>query len=413
MSGARMLELAAPEAESVLESLRYGIPPRGYVRQFTVGREAQILELTRQLQSRPIRSRQVRGSALLVRANYGAGKSHLLQVVREVALENEYVVSLIVADAQGGVRFNRMDTILGEVCRQLEVPGVEGKGVSRLFAAFATINEARLPADIRALRHKLSSGGRWDFAEVLRSSAIYVALRAWMTARDGEREPIEARVEDWLQNPANYRNQRQTLYLDLVQGLRGRFRDPRPEWKFYADGVFAFHTMGHRQSWDALADFHLVARLAGYPGMVLLVDEFEDVIQNLQRRDYKEAAFLNLFQFFRGQTFPGLAYFAVTPDFAHKCKQELLTRGVYDYDYSQFDRLPAFEMDPIDIKAILELARKIRTAHGLAYGWDAEAAVPDRALEAACQELGENPLPDRIRRAISGVVKLLDGRLQG
>ena len=65
------------------------------------------------------------------------------------------------------------------------------------------------------------------------------------------------------------------------------------------------------------------------------MDEFEDVIQNLERRDYKEAAFLNLFQFFRGETFPGLSYFAVTPDFAQKCKRELLTRGVYDYDYGQ------------------------------------------------------------------------------
>ena len=64
-----------------------------------------------------------RKRGLLIHANYGAGKSHLLRVLRELALERGFAVALIVADAQGGVRFNRMDTVFGR--------GLQGDGDSR------------------------------------------------------------------------------------------------------------------------------------------------------------------------------------------------------------------------------------------------------------------------------------------
>src|SRR5947209_17058510 len=88
-------------AERVVEQLRYGVPPPEHVRAFTVGRATQLRALEESL-SHPTNGK---GSALLVKANYGSGKSHLLNVVREMALEAGYAVSLVVIDAQGGVRF--------------------------------------------------------------------------------------------------------------------------------------------------------------------------------------------------------------------------------------------------------------------------------------------------------------------
>lgn len=398
------------EAESIIESLRYGVPPRGRVRDFTVGRESQIRGLTRALEGAKGDSGS-KGKALLLRANWGAGKSHLLEVVREVALERGYCVTLIVADAKNGVRFNRMETILGEACRQIEVPETDRKGIGALLAAFAAANESSLPRSSRNLRSDISAGGQWNTSDTLKSQAIYIALRAWMNCSQENRQQVEVRVEDWLHNPVAYRAQRQLLYSELVGRFRGSFRDPRPDWRFYSDGVFVFNTMGHRQSWDALADLDLLARLSGFRGMVFLIDEFEDVIQNLERRDYKEAAFLNLFKFFKGDV-AGFSYFAVTPEFAFKCKAELLSRGAIDYDFSQFDQLPAFEMAPIDSEMITQLGCKIRQVHSVAYEWDACSAVPDPELSRACRTLGSSPLPDRVRRAIVGIVKVLDDRCQ-
>jgi hypothetical protein len=391
-------------AERIVEQLRYGVPPPEHVRAFTVGRGAQLRALEESL-GQPSDGK---GSALLVKANYGSGKSHLLKVVREMALQAGYAVSLVVIDAQGGVRFNRMDTIFGAICRELEVANQPEKGIGALFDAFANIASSGMPRELQRIRERISSNGKWDLSDFLKSPALYVALRAWV--RSGTQD-VRDLVSDWFENPANYRGQRKRLYSGLVENLRGSFRDTRREWQFYADEVFAFHTGGHRQAWDALADFHTLALAAGLRGFVLLFDEFEDVIQNLNRRNLQEAAFLNLFRFFDGDRFPGMSYFAVTPDFVAKCKTELLQRGVYDFDYRRFDHLPFFEMEPIQRREFADLARRIRTVYGTAYDTEAERLVSDRNLDRVVDDLWTVRSPDRVRRAIQGVVKSLDDGL--
>jgi hypothetical protein len=400
------------EAERIIEGLRYGIPPEGHVGDFTVGRESEIGQLTKRLRKDGDGSAGKKDRSSLISANWGSGKSHLLQVVREVSLDNEFAVSLIVADAQGGVRFNRMDTIFGAVCRELEVPRGSGKGVGHLFDAYTSATLTELKPGLRGLRSELSSAGKWDYSETLRSPAMFVALRAWIAAGKEGNEQTRSRITDWLANPAEYRSRRKDLYLEMIEHRRNSFRDPRPEFKFYADDVFGFHSGGHRQSWDGLADLDLIAKLAGFRGLVILVDEFEDVIQNLNRINYKQAAFWNLFHLFRGEHFSGQSYFAVTPEFVSKCKQALMDKGIYDYDFSQFDRLPRFQMEPIDAEQLFDLGKRIRDAHAIAYGWDARANLADREFKALCAKLASTSAPDRMRQAIVTIVKELDGRTQ-
>lgn len=388
-------------AEGIVEKLRYGVPPPEHVRAFTVGRVTQLRALEESLEH----PTDGKGSALLVKANYGSGKSHLLEVVREMALEAGYAVSLVVINAQGGVRFNRMDTIFGEICRVLEVRGQSQKGVGALFNGFTGRSASGMSKELLRIRKRISSDNRWDLSDFLKSPALYVALRAWV--RSGSQDVREL-VRDWFENPANYRDQRKRLYLELVEKLRGVFRDPRRDWQFYAEEVFAFHTGGHRQAWDALADFHVVARAAGLRGFVLLFDEFEDVIQNLNRRNLQEEAFLNLFRFFEGDRFPGMSYFAVTPDFVAKCKAELLQRGVYDFDYRRFDQLPFFEMEPIQRREFAELATRIRAVYGVAYEANPKRLITDQNLDELVDKLWAVRSPERVRRAIQGVVKALD-----
>src|ERR1700689_1603583 len=123
------------EAEKAIESLRFGTPPEGHVLEFTVGRESEIGTLTARLKAEGATPRRKSSRALLINANWGSGKSHLLQVVREVALKNSFAISLIEVDSRAGVRFNRMDTIFGAVCRDLETPPSSSAGVGNLFEA--------------------------------------------------------------------------------------------------------------------------------------------------------------------------------------------------------------------------------------------------------------------------------------
>jgi len=394
----------ANSADRIIESLRFGVPPSNVIKEFTVGREDQIEELEQTLDN----SSSDRGGALLVNANYGSGKSHLLEVLRKTAIDAGYVVSHVVVSAQNGVRFNRMDSIFGEVSRQLEVDGSGRRGVGALFDALNTVSPSTLSADARRIKESIVQSERWGYSDYLKSPGIQIAIRAWSNRGADVRDL----VEDWLCNPYNFRGQRKLLFKKLVADISGKFRDVPPEWRFYADESLVFHTRGHKQAWDALCDYDLIAKIAGFRGLVLLFDEFEDVIQGLVRRNYQEQAYLNLFQFFGGRLFPGMAYFAVTPDFIEKCKRELVQRGVYDFDFEQFDDLPQFQLNPITDDQFLELAFRIRSVHSLAYDWEAGKAIPDDELRDRVGDLLSVPSPDRVRSAIQGIVESLDELLE-
>jgi len=279
-----------------------------------------------------------------------------------------------------------------------------------LFDTFASASGRKMSEEVQEMRRRISHNGKWDFSDYLPSNGLYVALRAWATC---SREDVRAVVEDWLTHPANYVAQRKKIHENLVSRLHDRFRDPRPEWQFYNDEVFLFHTGGHRQAWDGLVTLDMIARASGLRGIVLLFDEFEDVIQNLSRVDYKQQAFYNLFRFFRGDKFPGMAYFAVTPDFAAKCKRELLRKGIYAFDFRLFDRLEYYEMEEITKSQFRELALRIRVVHGVAYAWDSLTGMDDAEFRRVVDRVWSVSTPERVRRGVQGVVEALDARLNG
>jgi hypothetical protein len=385
----------------IMESLRKGIPPDGHVREFTVGRESEIKSLTNQL-------RKNEPGALLLKANYGSGKSHLLRFMREAALENGYAVSYIVLDVRAEARFNRMDQVLGRIWRGLEVPSDLGqKGVRPFFDFVCTsIESAKLGGSQMDFWHQLTNNYRWDYSGVLDSAAMFIALRAWSTKVSN----VQNLVEDWLFQPWTYQTQRKLLYKSLIGDLRSYFHDPRPEWKFYAvsEGLFDFRAQSYAQSWASLRDLQTLARAVGLRGVVILVDEFEDVVYNMNNIQHQEAAFWNLFQFFASRQFPGMSFFAVTPGFVQKCKSLLQNKGRWDYDYSRFESLPTFEMSPLELNDLKRLADKIESVHAVAYNWDPVSVVDGLQLSAVVKQFASIRIEDRTRQTIREVVKFLD-----
>lgn len=400
----------AAQAQRVIESLRKGIPPDGFVRQFTVGRKDEILGLTKRLRGKET-------GALLLKANYGSGKTHLLRFIREAALEEGFAVSSVTLDSKSAVRFNRMDQVFGATLRNIELPGREGRGPSVLFGALLDAMTAPCSDTARkAMLDELSGMGRWDYSRALKSPAMFVGIRAWIIGQmtGDEHATIPHEVEAWLCEPWNYYTRTKWLYNEFVLGLRRFFQDPRAAWQFYRRGTdtFIFKASDYRQSWDALGDLDTLAMLSGLRGLVLLVDEFEDVLYNLNRIDLQRDAFGNLFRLFGGD-FPGLSFYAVTPSFIGKCKTILQQKGCRDYDYSQFHRLPTFEMSPLRLDDVQQLCLWIMDTHGLAYGWDTQWLHTHPDLLMVVRGLSHQPVQDRTRVTIRTVVGLLDGWLQG
>lgn len=399
MTRNQLAELSQATAEGLLEDLRYGLPPSAFTRAFTVGRSEQLAQLERSLERGP-------AQALLLRANYGSGKSHLLRVVRETALELGYAVSLVEVSAQQGIRFNRMDLVFGSVCRNMEVPDATQRGIGSLFDHYLTAEDDVLDKTDVELRDDISDFGDWAYSDGLDCPPLFIALRAW--AHGDQRPLLRDLVTDWLHHPDNYQSQRKLLYNELVGSMRAEYRDPRPDWQFYSDDLLVFNPSGYRHAWDGLADLDRIARAAGLSGLVLLFDEFEDVIQGLNNRSWQQKAFWNLFEFFRGKRFPGKSYFAVTPDFVEKCKDELLRRGVYDFPYQQFDQLPAFQLQPIGHSDFIDLGVRIRDLHAHAYWWEAADACTADDLTKLSAAVFSTPSPDRVRQAVKLLVEELD-----
>jgi hypothetical protein len=391
------------EAQRLVEQLRMGIPPAGYTKHFTVGRshEIQALETSLHGEGSPV---------LLLQANYGSGKSHLLRYIRDHALAENFAVSFVTLDAKSGVRFNRMDQIMGAILRNVEIPTHVGQpGLSGMLDFLcAACAEARAnPTKKNGFWKELSNGWKWDYSEKLESAPMFVAIRAWFTGDKSVRDL----VIDWLQEPENYRSQRKQLYTRLVEGMRVHFRDPRSEKQFYMDNVLSFHSDGYRAVWDGLRDVNDLLTGAGLRGLIVLFDEFEDVLTGLSNVQWKESAFWNLFLFMGGKRFPGRTFYAVTPDFVRKCKDQLLERGRFDFDYERFDELPSFEMSPLTKTELTELAERILQAHACAYGYQPKD-VSSSQVRDLIAHLSRSPVQDRARHTIREVVKLLDSILE-
>ena len=173
-----------------------------------------------------------------------------------------------------------------------------------------------------------------------------------------------------------------------------------------------FRSQDYVQSWQALRDLHNLARGAGLKGLIILFDEFEDVLTNLGNIRYQGDAFTNMFEFFAGKQFKGMTFFAVTPEFVYKCKNRLMKRGSWDYDYSRFDRLATFEMSPLVFTELTDLARKIVGAHGLAYNWEPERIISRAQVDEIVAKAVALQIQDKTRRTIVAVVSALDHALE-
>ncbi|MBN1900236.1 DUF2791 family P-loop domain-containing protein [Candidatus Sumerlaeota bacterium] len=294
------------QAKGIIESLRYGIPPDGYICELTVGREEEIESLRNKLQEN-------KSETLLLNANYGAGKTHLLRFIREEALRKRWMVSLVTLDSKSGVRFDRLGQIIGAICRNLEVPECEGKGIRYLLNVFR--DKAKNYEIEEAIWNQLHNNCKWDRIQFFETEPFFLGLRAWHFCD----QDIEEYIVNWFQSPDKNSDGRPTyVYKTLVSGMRRFFRDARPREYFSNEKLNL--SRNDVLCWAFLRDLHRAAQTIGLKGLILCFDEFEDIIYNMTRLDQKKMSFCNMFELFYGHNYRAQAYFAVTPDFVQKCK---------------------------------------------------------------------------------------------
>jgi hypothetical protein len=280
-------DLSAVEYRRAIEALRSGVPNRDAVK--ALGSNQQQIEEKFRLQLQAATAeleRDAQAGGLLVAGDFGSGKSHLLEYLRHIALEEQFVCSKVVLSKETPL-FDPAK-LFRAAMETAVVPGKRGAALTEIVAGL----DFAAP-EFRDLY-------RWaNSAEAGLNSQFAATLFLFEKVRD--QEILDKIVAFWAGDPLKVADLRTWLN---AQGEPGKYQRDRAN---AAD--------------LALQRFKFVYRLivaAGYAGWVLLVDEAELIARySLRQRARSYAELARWLGKRRGETYPGLlAVCAITTDFA-------------------------------------------------------------------------------------------------
>jgi hypothetical protein len=286
------------QARRAIEALRAGVPNHDAVLALGGGQpriEGRFRSLLERAADDLVKGIQTPG--LLVAGDFGTGKSHLLEALEQISLQENFICSKIVVSKETPLQ--DPDKLFRAAIRAAVVPGKRGNALTEL--AFGLKYESQAYQDLVAWAGQPASG---------LGSRFPASLFVFERTRDEEvRDRI---ISFWGGDP-----------LDVRQ-LRGWLRDQGEA------ATYRLERIGKRDL--PLQHVSFTSRLiaaAGYAGWVLLVDELELIAQysfKSRARAYAELA--RWTGRLRGQRCPGLvSLFAITQDFACRLVECPARRG--------------------------------------------------------------------------------------
>ncbi len=221
------------EARRLIESLRFGVAPAASLRELTIGLAAERASVTTGLN----RSHELGGAVRAVLGEYGYGKSHLLALCAQEALDRGFVVARASLDLLELPPHRAFD-VYRALMHDLRTPGSEEQGLGPLLR--------------RAEKMELS--GRLREVAGLASDPLLLTLDALATAPSGRQR---AAWQRWL-----------------MGGRRTRLMQPATPQGVKFPTIYK---VGHnaRQVAYLLGGISVLARLAGHSGLCVLIDEAE------------------------------------------------------------------------------------------------------------------------------------------
>ena len=323
-----------------------------------------------------------------VRGTYGSGKSHFLYVVEDIARQSNWLTAHVECRADE-VEVDRFETLYPALCRKLRVSSDRGEDdgdpVSTVLGTWfeKVCAGAGLAAHARALP--------FDAAErlyaqlersLLRSNlpmAFQRALTAFAMAKTARKPDIVNAIVDWVRG------------FDERVRIDGRYLRPTlGNAKPGATRTFDLRPLGKGTAREALRGLLWLIRQAGHTGLVLSIDEVEELAK-LPQRKRRDQALQALREHVddagaeRGHRSLCL-YLAATPEMFENRdyfpRYDALQTRIQPVGRELNWRAPVIDLDrtPLSAREMRELASRLRDLYGSAYQGHAAWGVSEAVL---------------------------------
>jgi hypothetical protein len=351
--------------EAIIQSLRAGVVPRAGQQHIQVGRHDEVKALVTDI------GRVADGGASIrfVIGEYGSGKTFFLNLIRSIALERNLVA--VNADlspdrrlhATGGQARSLYAELMRNIATRSKPDGGAMASVVEKFVSSA-LAEARSSgvAVEEVIRGRLASlqelVGGYDFAQV---------IEAYWRGHDGGNEELKEAALRWL---------------------RGEYTT-----KTDARAQLGVRTIvGDANVYDQLKLFARFVRLAGYAGIIIVLDELVNLykLANSQARNSNYEQILRILNDVLQGSAEGMGVLlGGTPEFlldtrrglysysalqSRLAQNQFATNGLVDYSG------PVLSLSQLTKEDLYVLLANIRNVY--AFGDPSKHLVPDDALEA-------------------------------
>ena len=359
-------------AQTVLNSLKGGVVPRIGLPYITVGRKNEIEALLHDVDI----IAEGGASFRFIVGRYGSGKSFLLQTIRNYVMDRGFIV----ADA--------------DLSPERRLQGTRGQGLATYRELIANLSTKTRPEG-GALTLVLD---RWINAvqsEAMQETGLTPGDPALAAATDRKIYAVTASVSELVHGfefgrllSANYQasvSGDDETKAKVVRWFRGEYALKRE-----AKEALGVNMIITDDDWyDYLKLFAAFFRLAGYAGMMIMVDELVNIykIPNAITRQYNYEKMLTMYN----DTLQGKAKYLGIIMGATPQALEDKRRGIYSYEAlrsrlgeGRFSRpgardllAPVIRLEPLTAEEMLVLCEKLAGMHAGLYGYGRSLTTED------------------------------------
>lgn len=359
-------------SQTVLNSLKGGVVPRIGLPYITVGRKSEIEAL---LHDVDIISDGGASFRFIV-GKYGSGKSFLIQAIRNYVMDKGFIV----ADA--------------DLSPERRFQGTQGQGLATYRELISNLSTKEKPEG-GALMLALDKWISRVQAAVVRDTGLTPDDPAFSKAVDGKIYEVMSSISELVHGFefAQLISRYYHAYIDgddetkanVARWFRGEFA-----LKKEAKDALGVNILITDDNWyDYLKLFALFFRLAGYTGMMIMVDELVNIykIPNSITRQYNYEKLLMMYN----DALQGKARFLGFIMGATPQALEDRRRGIYSYEAlksrlaeGKFSRpgardmlAPVIRLDPLTPEEMLVLCEKLADMHAGLYGYEPVLTTED------------------------------------